>query len=356
MNLQESIRRILREETKPGKYARALEIITNVIKKEDFVCDIEVKYYGAAGTYEVIVKIDKKEMETNFEKLSIWYAEKLIREYLSDLRKKVEKEIKDFLPVKVLVYIDQFSCNKKLNESEDNREKKIQKNLKTIRQLLDTINLKGLCEMWVEYNPEDGDYEIRSKTTIGHFDTDNMVQELRYIEDTLKSWGLKTYVFAPWPVENCEDEVEFLNESEEKKSRLLSNIEENGLYEVISSTGLHINEIEQKVGQLSREVLERFIKDVVKEHFQVIDDDGKTYIIYLEDYPFDVVPIGNSDYVDQLRVTNNKLFILVTIYEEDEYGDLEEQSYEIVSPKNLSYDNIYEIAGQLAYLMVKDQI
>ena len=102
--------------------------------------------------------------------------------------------------------------------------------------------------------------------------------------------------------------------------------------------------------------MEEFIKDVVKEHFQVIDDDGKTYIIYLEDYPFDVVPIGNSDYVDQLRVTNNKLFILVTLYEEDEYGDLEEQSYEIVSPKNFSYDNIYEIAGQLAYLMVKGQI
>lgn len=147
-----------------------------------------------------------------------------------------------------------------------------------------------------------------------------------------------------------------LNESEEKKSRLLSNIEENGLYEVISSTGLHINEIEQKVGQLSREVLERFIKDVVKEHSQVIDDDGKTYIIYLEDYPFDVVPIGNSDYVDQLRVTNNELFILVTLYEEDEYGNLEEQSYEIVSPKNLSYDNIYEIAGQLSFLLTKGQI
>ena len=143
---------------------------------------------------------------------------------------------------------------------------------------------------------------------------------------------------------------------ENKKSSLLSSIEENGLYDIIANTGLHVNEVEQKVGQLSREVLERFIKDVVKEHFQVIDDDGKTYIIYLEDYPYDVVPIGNNDYVDQLRVTNNELFILVTLYEEDEYGDLEEQSYEIVSPKNLLYANIYEIAGQLGFLLSKGSI
>lgn len=248
------------EETNPGKYARTIKELVKTYEDEDFVCDIDVEYYGAADAYIIIVRVDKKEMETYYEKETIWYATERIRDYLGDLYKNIYREVKTYFPVEVAVHISQTKCSKKLNESE------------------------------------------------------------------------------------------------EKKSRLLSNIEENGLYEVISSTGLHINEIEQRVGQLSREVLERFIKDVVKEHFQVIDDDGKTYIIYLEDYPFDVVPIGNSDYVDQLRVTNNKLFILVTLYEEDEYGDLEEQSYEIVSPKNLSYTNIYEIAGQLAYLMVKDQI
>ena len=155
---------------------------------------------------------------------------------------------------------------------------------------------------------------------------------------------------------NLQESIRRILREENKKSSLLSNIQENGLYDIIANTGLHVNEVEQKVGQLSREVLERFIKDVVKEHFQVIDDDGKTYIIYLEDYPYDVVPIGNSDYVDQLRVTNNELFILVTLYEEDEYGDLEEQSYEIVSPKNLLYANIYEIAGQLGFLLSKGSI
>ena len=146
-----------------------------------------------------------------------------------------------------------------------------------------------------------------------------------------------------------------INESETKKPKLLSIIEENGLYNVMSSSGLHINQIEQKVGQLSKEVLERFIIDVVKEHFNAIDDDGKTYIIYLEDHPFDVVPIGNNDWVEQLTVTNNELLFLVTLYEEDEYGDLEFSGEELTPSKNLKYNNIYEIAGQLGYYLVRGQ-
>ena len=98
-----------------------------------------------------------------------------------------------------------------LNESEDDKEKKIQKNLRVIRQLLDTIDVDGLCEMWVEYNPEDGDYEIRSKTTVRYYDMADMAQELGYIEDTIRSWKLKTYVFSPYYVENCEDEIEFMS-------------------------------------------------------------------------------------------------------------------------------------------------
>ena len=111
------------------------------------------------------------------------------------------------------------------------KKKKIQKNLKLIRTLLDTINVDGLCEIWVEYNREDGDYEIRSKTTRKYLDMRDMAQELGYIDDTIRSWKLKTYVYSPWHVENCEDEVEFLNESDESKqerkfTKLLTNIEE----------------------------------------------------------------------------------------------------------------------------------
>jgi hypothetical protein len=98
------------------------------------------------------------------------------------------------------------NCENELNESEDNEEKKIQKNLKAIRHLLDTIDVDGLCEMWVEYNPEDGDYEIRSTTTNRYYDLADMTEELDYIDDTIRSWKLKPYIFTPNYVENCEDE------------------------------------------------------------------------------------------------------------------------------------------------------
>jgi hypothetical protein len=153
---------------------------------------------------------------------------------------------------------------------------------------------------------------------------------------------------------NLQESIRRILREENKKSSLLSIIEENGLYELISSTGLHINEIEQKVGQFSREVIERFIIDVVKEHHTDIDEDGQTYILDLEEY-FDVVPIGNNDYdyVVQLIVTNNELLFLVDLYNEDEYGDLEYSNQEVEPSKNLLYTNIYEIAGQLGFFLVK---
>ena len=91
---------------------------------------------------------------------------------------------------------------------------------------------------------------------------------------------------------------------------------------------------------------------MVKEHHTDIDEDGQTYILDLEEY-FDVVPIGNNDYVVQLRVMYDKLFFLVDLYDEDEYGYLEYSSHEVEPSKNILYDNIYEIAGQLGFLLVK---
>jgi hypothetical protein len=115
-----------------------------------------------------------------------------------------------------------------INESED---KNIEKNLRLITKLLETIDIDGLCKIWVEYNPEDGDYEIRSTTTNRYYDLADMTEELDYIDDTIRSWKLKPYIFTPNYVENCEDEIEFMNESDESRqerkfTKLLNNIEE----------------------------------------------------------------------------------------------------------------------------------
>ena len=342
-------------ESKTINYPKLINDILSSYKDEDFICDIDVSYYNEV--YEVAVKIDKKEFEKKYEKEDINYATILMTGYLDRLKRNITRDIKTLLPVDVLVWFRQINCDKKLNESEDNEEKTIQKNLIVLNKLISMFDYSEVCDMWVEYNPEDGDYEIKSKMSTKNHNTAALEKEFEFLEDSIKSLGFTNcYVFRPWYVENCEDEVKFMNESENKKSGLLRAIEQDGLYEVITSTSLHIHEIEQKVGQLSREVLERFIIDVVKENHSVIDEDGQTYVIDLDSWPLDPVPVGNNEYVERIRTTDNESSFTVMLYEEDEYGELEETSWEIIPSNNLEYDNIYEIAGQLCYYLVRGQI
>jgi hypothetical protein len=222
MNLRESIRRILKESVPPQVRRRQEEFDRIFLHYRDSFIGYEYKAFKSfwnvlfEATMETLYHawFSKTVKDDDWEESAEYIENYLIKKYKDETKQMWEKK-----------------HHKRLNESEDDKEKKIQKNLKAIRQLLDTIDFDGLCEIWVEYNPEDGDYEIRSKRTRKNLDTEYMVAELRYIEDTIRSWGLRTYVFAPWYVENCEDEIEFLNESDESKqerkfTKLLNNIEE----------------------------------------------------------------------------------------------------------------------------------
>jgi hypothetical protein len=222
MNLRESIKRILNESVPPQVRRRQEEFDRIFLSYRDAFIGYEYKSFKSfwnvvfEATMETLYHawFSKTVKDDDWEESAEYIENYLIKKYKVETKQMWEKK-----------------HHKRLNESEDDKEKKIKKNLRAIRQLLDTIDVEGLCKIWVEYNPEDGDYEIRSKITIEYFDMDNMVQELGYIEDTIRSWGLKTYVFTPWYVENCEDEIEFLNESDESKqerkfTKLLNNIEE----------------------------------------------------------------------------------------------------------------------------------
>jgi hypothetical protein len=223
-----------------------------------------------------------------------------------------------------------------LNESEDDEEKKIQKNLKAIRHLLDTIDVDGLCEMWVEYNPEDGDYEVRSKTMKRYLDMSDMVRELGYIDDTIRSWGMKTYLYTPWYVENCEDEVEFMNESEEKKPRLLSTIEQDGLLQFIQDTGLSLKQIYTKTGELPREVYERYIKDFIKQEGYPGWKNGTVQLIF-------TVEIQKNIQIEQFYMEGDKVTVEISGY--NDYGK-QTDGY-IESLLNLSDDEILIIVENM---------
>jgi hypothetical protein len=190
------------EDDKEKKIQKNLTVLRKLISMFEYseVCDMWVDYHYEDDDYIIRSKMSTKNHNTAALEKEFEFLEDSI-ESLGFTNCYV------FRPY----YVE--NCENELNESEDDKEKKIQKNLKAIRTLLDTIDVDGLCEMWVEYNPEDGDYEIRSKTTRKYLDMADMVRELGYIDDTIRSWGMKTYVYSPWYVENCEDEVEFMSES-----------------------------------------------------------------------------------------------------------------------------------------------
>jgi hypothetical protein len=178
--------------------------------------------------------------------------------------------------------------------------------------------------------------------------TNQRIKDLEKLPDDIKNMNIDDLL-------NLEESIKRILR-EDKKLKLLSNIKENGLYDVISSTGLHINQVEQKVGQLSREVLERFITDVLKEHGEFLAEETQTYTIDLDGWPLDAVPIANDEYVERIRTTDDELLFTVVFYEENEFRDLEEASYEIMQSKKFKYDNIYEIAGQLAFYLAKGKL
>ena len=108
------------------------------------------------------------------------------------------------------IYDKLYGGSETLNESHN---PEIEKNLKAINVLLSLVSWDGLCDIWVEYNPDDDDYEIRSKTTRRHLDSDEIFRELNSLDDSIRSMGIKVYIYTPWYVDSCDEEVEFMNES-----------------------------------------------------------------------------------------------------------------------------------------------
>ena len=136
----------------------------------------------------------------------------------------------DNIPSEAIELMREGTGKDMIRESSENKDmdNDIEKNLKVIRMLLKQISWKGLCDIWVEYNPVDKDYEIRSKSIKRHFDHDEIVNELNFVEESIKAMGLRPYVFSPWHVDNCEDEVKFMNESinksDEKRNKIIEKI------------------------------------------------------------------------------------------------------------------------------------
>ena len=225
-----------------------------------------------------------------------------------------------------------------LNESEDDEEKKIQKNLTVLRKLISMFDYSEVCDMWVEYDYEDGDYIIRSKMSTKNHNTAALEKEFEFLEGSIESFGFTNcYVFRPYYVENCENE---LNESENKKKSLFKNISDVGLYDFIKMTSIELMVLQTQIGQIPREMLEQFIKDYISNEghqYSSVKPDEKIVSI-------DVI-VGGNAIIDFMYYDGKLLSFEVTEYAKG--FSKEETDQYIEGAKNYEYETIFKIVNKI---------
>jgi hypothetical protein len=200
------------------QYQDVIDSIVYGIVNEDDLCGYRTEFFLNAGEDALqIVLYYKKGRYPGYDV----FSEKQI---------EIKNTLETYLPIIEMAFVsyDSTRCKETIKEDKDTEK---EKNLKVINTLLSLVSWDGLCDIWVEYNPEDEEYEIRSKTTASYFGDNDIEQELESLENTIRSMGIRVYIYTPWYVENCEDEVKFMNESDESKqerkfNKLIQKIED----------------------------------------------------------------------------------------------------------------------------------
>ena len=199
------------EEPTNEKNLRAIKTILPQVSW-DGLCDIWVEYCEEDDDYEIRSKSIK-------------------RHYLSDDTDIIDElfSLKNILKsmglmVGVFAPIPVDSCEGETESINEDKEtpNEIEKNLRAIITVLSQVSWDGLCDIWVEYSKMDGEYEIRSKY-VGESFTIDASKDLDFLENAIRSMGLSVYVYTPWYVDSCEDEVKFINESKENSTKELIN-------------------------------------------------------------------------------------------------------------------------------------
>ena len=125
-------------------------------------------------------------------------------------------------------------------------------------------------------------------------------------------------------------------EPKDKKSRLLSIIEEEGLFQVIQDTGLSVEQISTKTGELPREVFERYIKDFIKQEGYPSWMNGTFQLIF-------TVEIQKNIQIEQFYMEGDKVTVEISGY--NDYGKQTDGYIESLS--NLTDDEIFTIVENM---------
>ena len=93
MNLQEHIRKVLREDIKRSNYLNIIKDIVEPFKYEEGVCDIDMWYDDEVGIYMVYLVIGIEEMNEKFIYVPA------MNSHISKLKMGVKNTIKQYIPI-----------------------------------------------------------------------------------------------------------------------------------------------------------------------------------------------------------------------------------------------------------------
>ena len=103
-----------------------------------------------------------------------------------------------------------------------------------------------------------------------------------------------------------------LREESQKQSALLSSVEEDGLYQVMKDTGLSLPQIISKTGELSREVLESYIKEFIEnEAVNIPGSDGDIGFVF-------PIPLSKNKEVESFYLSKGVVTVEIKLYDSND--------------------------------------
>ena len=134
---------------------------------------------------------------------------------------------------------------------------------------------------------------------------------------------------------NLQENIRRILREETKKSSLLMAIEEDGLYQVMQDTGLTLKQIKSKIGELPREVFEKYVKDFLEN-----DEIGWDLSI----------PISPNKRADSFYLSDG--VVTIELNELDSIGRVVAGSFERLSA--LSYEEIFSLVDEMTQINFDD--
>jgi hypothetical protein len=155
---------------------------------------------------------------------------------------------------------------------------------------------------------------------------------------------------------NLQEHIRKVLKEESKKQSLLKTIQENGLYDFMEMTGISLPEVYERVGELSRNILEQYLIDcIMEEGYETSYDSRKKLIV--------TTPIKHNVYADYISTEGKTLWVEISDYNDDDndydYNDDDNDNDEpsdvyTTSADNLSDGNIFDIVNDITERKLRD--